>query len=131
MSPPAFSPDGRFIVLARQNGWDWWVEKAEKQPTARAPDLPLNTRACQIGMVEIIDWERRHVREIAITTILGTDTSFAKPEKEAEENLISSPPLFLDNEHFTVLLPTKEIQTYSTHGHLWPGRNASNAFHWS
>lgn len=114
-SPPTFSPDGRFIIFACQNGWDWWTGQGRMPNTASTADLFLKTSACQIGAIEIINWKHRHVREIAITPLVNADTYTTKSSKEIEDNLVSSPPTFIDNEHFMLHLPTGEIQTYTVH----------------
>ena len=115
MAPPVFSPDGRYIVFAWQDGWKWWAEASRTQGAGNASDFLRKTGTCQIGFVEVIDWEQRHVRELAISTTLPHSWSPSDFDDKTTISLLSALPTFIDSEHFTLLLPTKEVKTYSIH----------------
>ena len=110
MSPPAFSPDGRYLVVAWQQNWEWWIDESNNPL-----DPSILQSVCQIGYVEVLDWEDRHVWEVAITTVLLPGWPPSDLDDEVTASLFLHPPLFIDDEHFTLLLPTKEIKTYSVH----------------
>jgi hypothetical protein len=73
------------------------------------------TGTCQIGFVEVIDWEQRQVRELAISTTLPHGWSPSNLYEKIPLSLSSALPTFIDSEHFTLLLSTKEVKTYSIH----------------
>lgn len=111
MSPPAFSPNGRYVAFTWQKGLKWWIDETNAQGSKQTTDFPRKTGICQVGFVEVIDWEQRHVREMMITTTLPQ--GWQPPLSQDEYKLTSRSPIFIDNEHFTLLLPTREIRTYS------------------
>jgi hypothetical protein len=56
---PAISLDGRYIVFGWQDTWEWWADLAPNQDLK--DDTPARVGVCQVGKVEMIDWDERRV----------------------------------------------------------------------
>jgi hypothetical protein len=105
---PTISLDGRYIVFGWQDKWVWWADLAPNQYLK--DDTPSRVGLCQVGKVEIIDWDERRVRTIDV--MVDLPVGWKPPFLDTPKELLYDPQ-FIDNEHFTLHLPTGEIRTYS------------------
>jgi len=61
----------------------------------------------------MIDWDERRVRTIDV--MVDLPTGWKSPFLDTPQELLYDPQ-FIDDEHFTLHLPTGEIRTYSVKG---------------
>lgn len=111
VTTPAISPNGRYIVFGWQERWEWWADVAPNEHVR--DDMPAKVGLCQIGNIEIIDWDVRSVHSIAVTTHLPP--GWRPPFLNTPLELLYDPQ-FVDHEHFTIHLPTGETRMYSVKG---------------
>jgi hypothetical protein len=107
VTAPTFSQDGRYIVFGWHDDWAWWANRGDGQYVTN--ETLAKVGKCRIGFLEIIDWEERHVRTIAVTVNLPS--GWRPPSIEGANELLGDPE-FLDTEYFRVPLPTGELRTY-------------------
>jgi hypothetical protein len=110
---PVFSPDGRYIVLAWQSGSIWWSSDRyyfDEHGILVAPPSPGGEYT--IGTISILDWDERTHHAIPVVERVSPGWRPA-PEKPAREGAIDDQPVFTDNEHFTLALPTGTARTFS------------------
>lgn len=107
---PAFSPDGRYLVFGWHDEWTWWADLGED--AFLTDETPSKVGPCHAGFLEVLDWEERCAQTIAVTVSLPP--SWHPPSLDGAGGLFGD-PRFLDNEHFTLPLPTGEARTYHVH----------------
>lgn len=101
---PAFSSDGRYIVFAWQGEWEWWAELIVDDYMTDGTIAKVGS--CQVGWIEIIDWDKRQVRTVPVTVDLPAD--WKHPFLNMCEELMVDVQ-FIDDTHFTIHLPTGEV----------------------
>lgn len=105
---PVFSPDGRAVVFCWQQRQRWWTDVPDDVYVEG--ELPARVGECLVGYAQIIDWEMRSTRSIALFANVppGWQPSY---EGDCSNELLNE-PVFLDAEHFQVQLPTGETRAY-------------------
>lgn len=106
---PVFSPGGRFIVFCWQERQHWWTDVSDDMYVKG--DLPARVGECQIGHVQVIDGETNTTYSIAISANLPSGW---QPSYDGDRsNELLNEPVFIDDRHFQVQLPTGEIEVYN------------------
>ena len=106
---PVFSPDGRYIIFGWQRHQRWWTGVPDDVYVEG--DLPARVGECNVGYMQIIDGAENATHMLAIFVSLPSDW---QPSYEGDRsNELLNDPVFIDNEHFQLLLPTGETRVYS------------------
>jgi hypothetical protein len=112
---PVFSPDGRYILLAWQAERAWWSPERDEFDEQGDSDTPAPPGgAFTIGTVSVLDWDERTHHTISVVEHVAEGWRPA-PSDEGGGLMIVDPPVFTDNEHFTLALPTGVVRTFSVH----------------
>jgi hypothetical protein len=110
---PAFSPDGRYIVMAWQDKAAWWDPRVyDTSKTGKFADPVSPGGEFTMGTISVLDWDERTHHGIPLVEQLPAGWR-PKPRDDGGEGLLFEPPVFIDAEHFTLALPTGEIRTFS------------------
>jgi hypothetical protein len=106
---PVFSPDGRYIIFGWQRHQRWWTDVPDDVYVEG--ELPARVGECQVGYVQIIDGKKLTNRLLSIFVTLPPGW---QPSYEGDHsNELLSDPIFINNEHFQLELPTGEVHVYS------------------
>jgi hypothetical protein len=110
---PVFSPDGHYIVLTWQDEAVWWSSDAYSADDSGKIVPPVSLGGeFTTGTVTIIDWQERTHRSIPLVERLLAGWR-PEPRDDGGEGLLIEPPIFVDDEYFTLALPTGEMRTFS------------------
>ncbi|HET8843872.1 MAG TPA: hypothetical protein VFN35_20580 [Ktedonobacteraceae bacterium] len=106
---PVFSPDGRAIVFCWQPRQRWWTDVPDDMYVEG--ELPARVGECHIGYAQIIDWETSSTYHVALFANLPPGW---QPSYEGDiSNELLQEPVFMDDQHFQVQLPTGETRVYN------------------
>jgi len=106
---PVFSPDGRFILFCWQRSQHWWTDVPDDVYVEG--DLPARAGECLVGSVQIIDGETNTTHSIAL--FANVPPGWQPTYEGDRSNELLNEPVFIDDQHFQVQLPTGETCTYS------------------
>ncbi len=106
---PIFSSDGRYIIFGWQQRQHWWTDVPDDVYVEG--ELPVRVGECQVGNVQIIDWQALTTYTLPIWVNLPRDWQPTYDDDRSNELLAD--PEFIDNEHFQLKLPTGEMVVYS------------------
>lgn len=102
---PVFSADGRSIVFCWQPHQHWWTDVPDDVYVEG--ELAARVGECLVGYVQIIDWENRSTYSKAL---FATVPPGWQPSYEGDRsNELLREPVYLDNGHVQVSLPTGEV----------------------
>jgi hypothetical protein len=119
VTKPVFSPDGRFLVVGWERKWYWWPgpdeEEFEEEDSDEeaAWEMPWKRPEgdCHFGTIAIFDWNISQITTIPVSAPIPPDWVPPSWGQDAAEMRFGD-PLFLDNNHFQLRLPTGEQETY-------------------
>lgn len=106
---PVFNADGRYFVFGWQPRQHWWTDIPDDVYVEG--DLPVKIGACQVGNMQIVDWQTLTTRTLPIWVNLPR--GWQPTDNGERSNELFAEPVFIDNEHFQFRLPTGEMAMYS------------------
>jgi hypothetical protein len=109
----AFSPDGRYIVMAWQDDPVWWSSESYQWNKLHGRTAPASPDGeFTMGTISLINWDERTHHAVPLVGRLPTGWR-PEPRDDGGEGLLIEAPVFVDAEHFTLALPIGETRTFS------------------
>lgn len=106
---PVFSPDGRFIIFCWQESQHWWTDVPDDVYVEG--DLPARVGECHVGYAQVIDGANNTTYSIELSANVPPGW---QPSYDGDRsNELLNEPVFIDNGHFQVQLPTGETEVYN------------------
>lgn len=120
---PIFSPQGRYLIIGWEEEWYWWPGPDEEEDAFYDEEDPeqaweemykagMPKGDCHFGWVAVFDWDRHRTSTIRIAAPIPSDWRPPAWGQEAAEMCFDD-PIFLDETHFRLRLPTGEQAVYS------------------
>ncbi len=95
-----FSPSGRYMAFGAQDRVVWWAD---------AYDQPAAGGEYEVGWITILDWQEHEFRSVVLDEVVANGWL---PDPESATVMLAD-PIFIDEDHLRVSLPTGSARTFS------------------